>query len=313
MASTQADSHGAGQMRPVNSGKLLVACSWTIASCQLVAVDEVVPVGDQVAERAALVAERDAAVHAARALLAQLLLGRRLEVLLVVAHALAGSRLSKPTRWILQEAAQLSHGLGLRRLSGRWLAARRPLGRPRARRARACSRAASPSRSVARPRPSRRAAAAPPASRCARRARRPGPCSSASSCSASDSSSTSSGLQRRRKSSVLVVDVGDAAAHAGGEVAPGRAEHDDAAAGHVLAAVVADALDDRVRARVAHGEALAREPAEERAAAGGAVEHGVADDHVLLGREAGVLGGRTVSDAAGRGPCRRSRCARPRA
>jgi hypothetical protein len=34
MSSTQADSHGAGQIRPVNSGKLLVACSWTSASCQ---------------------------------------------------------------------------------------------------------------------------------------------------------------------------------------------------------------------------------------------------------------------------------------
>ena len=32
MSSTQADSHGAGQIRPVNSGKLLVACSWSIAS-----------------------------------------------------------------------------------------------------------------------------------------------------------------------------------------------------------------------------------------------------------------------------------------
>ena len=36
----------------------------------VVAVDEVVPVGDQVAERAAVVAERDAAVHAAAGLLA---------------------------------------------------------------------------------------------------------------------------------------------------------------------------------------------------------------------------------------------------
>ena len=36
-----------------------------------VAVDEVVPVGNQVAERAALMAERDAAVHAARALIAR--------------------------------------------------------------------------------------------------------------------------------------------------------------------------------------------------------------------------------------------------
>ncbi len=34
ISSTHADSHGAGQSRPVNSGKLLVACSWSIASRQ---------------------------------------------------------------------------------------------------------------------------------------------------------------------------------------------------------------------------------------------------------------------------------------
>ncbi len=34
MSRTQADSHGAGQTRPVNSGKLLVAWSWSIASRQ---------------------------------------------------------------------------------------------------------------------------------------------------------------------------------------------------------------------------------------------------------------------------------------
>ncbi len=34
MPSTQADSHGAGQSLPVNSGKLLVACSRSAASCQ---------------------------------------------------------------------------------------------------------------------------------------------------------------------------------------------------------------------------------------------------------------------------------------
>ena len=51
-------------------------------------------------------------------------------------------------------------------------------------------------------------------------------------------------LQRAREAALLVEDVRDPAAHPGGEVAPGRPEHDDAAAGHVLAAVVADALDD---------------------------------------------------------------------
>jgi hypothetical protein len=34
MPSTHADSHGAGQSRPVNSGKLLVACRRSMASCQ---------------------------------------------------------------------------------------------------------------------------------------------------------------------------------------------------------------------------------------------------------------------------------------
>ena len=90
-------------------------------------------------------------------------------------------------------------------------------------------------------------------------------------------------LQRRTNSAVLVEDEGDAAAHAGGEVAPGGAEHDDGAAGHVLAAVIADALDDRGRAAVAHGEALAGAAGEERAAAGRAVEDGVADDDLLVG------------------------------
>ena len=56
-------------------------------------------------------------------------------------------------------------------------------------------------------------------------------------------------LHARGEVAVLVEHVGDAAGHAGGEVAPGRAEHDDAAAGHVFAAVVADAFDDGVRRR----------------------------------------------------------------
>ena len=68
MPSTHAASHGAGQMRPVNSGKLLVACSARIASFQRSAIDEIVPVRNDVVHRAAGVAERHAAIHAARAL-----------------------------------------------------------------------------------------------------------------------------------------------------------------------------------------------------------------------------------------------------
>ena len=53
-------------------------------------------------------------------------------------------------------------------------------------------------------------------------------------------------FSRRVEQVVRVVDVGDAARHARGEVATGRPEDDDAPAGHVLTAVVADAFDDAV-------------------------------------------------------------------
>jgi hypothetical protein len=71
MPSTQAVSHGAGHSRPVNSGKLLVACRRSMAA-PVPAPGQVVPLRDQVAQRAAVVAERDAAVHAAARLRAQL-------------------------------------------------------------------------------------------------------------------------------------------------------------------------------------------------------------------------------------------------
>src|SRR5262249_28959391 len=58
------------------------------------------------------------------------------------------------------------------------------------------------------------------------------------------------------------------------------------AAGHVLAAVIADALDHRRGAAVAHRESLSGQPGGVELAAGGAVEHGVSDDDVLLRREA---------------------------
>ena len=66
--SVHAASHGAGQMRPVNSGKLLVESSTSNAFFQSFAIDQVVEVRNDVVDRAAAVAERRAAVHAARAL-----------------------------------------------------------------------------------------------------------------------------------------------------------------------------------------------------------------------------------------------------
>ena len=87
---------------------------------------------------------------------------------------------------------------------------------------------------------------------------------------------------------VLVEHVGDAARHAGGEIAAGRAEHHHHAAGHVFAAMVAGAFDHGDGAGVAHGEALAGDAAEIALAGDGAVQHRVADDDRLLRHDARV-------------------------
>ena len=64
----------------------------------LVAVDQVVPVGDQVAQRAALMAERDAAVHAPRALGLELVLGERVVDLEEVVDRARGSAAASAAR-----------------------------------------------------------------------------------------------------------------------------------------------------------------------------------------------------------------------
>ena len=66
---------------------------------------------------------------------------------------------------------------------------------------------------------------------------------------------------------------------------PVRADDERLAAGHVLAAVVADAFDHGGGAGVADQEAFAHLAAQEHLAAGGAVADHVAGDHVALGRE----------------------------
>ena len=95
---------------------------------------------------------------------------------------------------------------------------------------------------------------------------------------------------------------------------PVGAEHDDPAAGHVLAAVVADALDDGGRAGVADAEALARpRRAGTPRRRWRRSSDDVAGDDVLLGDERRVA--RSGARRSGRrtGPCRRSRWRRPRA
>jgi hypothetical protein len=107
-------------------------------------------------------------------------------------------------------------------------------------------------------------------------------------------SSATIAVLQRGELAVLVVDIGHAARHAGGEVAPGLAQHDHGAAGHVFAAVVARAFDHRGGARQAHREALAGHAAEEGLAAGGAVQRGVADDDVLVASPRKSMLGRTT-------------------
>ncbi len=145
----------------------------------------------------------------------------------------------------------------------------------------------------------------------ARRARARRPSAAPRSCSGS--SATIDVLQRCANVPSGIVDVGDAAAHARGEVAPGRAEHDHRAAGHVLAAVVAGAFDDRRRAGIAHAEALAGDAAEVRLALDRAVHHGVADDDVLLRPWRDTPDPDRRRCARRTAPCRRSRWSRPAA
>src|SRR5918999_695032 len=74
-----------------------------------VAVHEVVPVRDQVPERAAVVAERHAALHAAPALLAQALDGERVHELAVVADPPRGVALRLADALDLEEPSELAH------------------------------------------------------------------------------------------------------------------------------------------------------------------------------------------------------------
>ena len=66
MFSVQAASHGAGQMRPVNSGKLLVNDNTLIAFSQSCLYASHLKSGNDVVDRTAVVTKRNAAVHTAR-------------------------------------------------------------------------------------------------------------------------------------------------------------------------------------------------------------------------------------------------------
>ena len=86
------------------------------------------------------------------------------------------------------------------------------------------------------------------------------------------------GLER----AVLVKDIGHATRHTGGEVLPDLAQDERQAARHVLAAMVAAALDHHGGTGVTHAKALACQAVNKAAAARGAKERHVAHDDVLV-------------------------------
>jgi hypothetical protein len=107
-------THAAGELREVVR---LVQAVERLAP--LAAVDEVIPLRDQVVDRAAGghaadqfpgVAERDAAVHAARALLAEFLLLHVGMKLVPVADALGGRAVDGKFAQVFDETSWLAHG-----------------------------------------------------------------------------------------------------------------------------------------------------------------------------------------------------------
>ncbi|MEY9353699.1 hypothetical protein ABIG05_008138 [Bradyrhizobium japonicum] len=118
MLSVQDASHGAGQMRPVNSGKLLVECRLREAFFPIALIDEVVEVGDLVVDRAAGRAGRDragavaignAAIHAARGLVARFLLGQGNDELVVMLHALGDRGVLAVMPFDFEKTRDLAH------------------------------------------------------------------------------------------------------------------------------------------------------------------------------------------------------------
>src|SRR5438445_78868 len=84
--------------------------------------------------------------------------------------------------------------------------------------------------------------------------------------------------------------IGNAAGHAGSEIAPGGADDHDPAAGHVFAAMIADRFDDGVDAAVADAEPFAGHAANVGLAARRAIEGDVAGDNIFLRHEGRSFG-----------------------
>ena len=98
-------------MTQKRSEKSALVTRWLRAGLvPLLAIHEVVEVGDDVPQRAAGVAEGHAAVHAPGALLRQLLLREDREKLVVVLEPVRDRRVAAHLPLVLHESAWLTHG-----------------------------------------------------------------------------------------------------------------------------------------------------------------------------------------------------------
>ena len=104
-------------------------------------------------------------------------------------------------------------------------------------------------------------------------------------------------VAKRIEVACFIEDIRDASAHPRGEIAARFAEHNYCSARHIFAAVVADSLDYRRRAAVAHSESFASHPVDKYLAAGRAVKNRVSRDDIFVGRKRCACG-RDEDDSA---------------
>ena len=81
---------------------------------------------------------------------------------------------------------------------------------------------------------------------------------------------------------LFIQDISDTAAHAGRKVLSGCAEDNDTAAGHILASMLTDTLDNGVSTGVSDTETLSCDTVDVRLTARCAVEGNVSDDDVFF-------------------------------
>src|SRR5439155_8980617 len=88
-----------------------------------------------------------------------------------------------------------------------------------------------------------------------------------------------------REITCFIHDISDSAGHSRSEIAASFSQHNNTAASHIFAAMVAHGLDHSVNPAVAHAKTLAGDAVNVGFAAGGAVEGDVTDDYVLFGNK----------------------------